>query len=190
MRFINILSIMLFTGMFALNGQKPAAPLGEVETTWPGIHFQVARIMRIPGDRLLVLVRVVATGAAPKGGTMIGIPVPVPANATQAEIDQGLYNPIPFSLDSSVMVDEATKTSYPTLKANPSENYMSGVLLCSLRPNQAEAMAVQFKAPPLRLDSRGKPAQQTVSITLTNAKEPISNIPLPMPARDAASVKQ
>lgn len=166
--------------------QPAPAMLGEVDTEWPGIRFQIVKVTSIPGNRFFVGVRIVASAEAPKGGTLIGTEVPIPPGATPADIEQGLYNPTPFSLDSAVLTDEKTKKKYPALTPQPGENYLSGPLLCSLRPLQAEAMGVQFTAPPVEYDEKGRPLKQVVSIVLPKAKAPINNIVLPPPPANSA----
>lgn len=165
--------------------QTPPSVLGEAETEWPGIRFQIFNVVAIPGNRLLIGVRVVASATAPKEGTLIGTKVPVPASATPTDIEQGLYNPVAFSLESAVMIDEKTKKEYKAVAPQPGENYLSGPLLCSLRPLQAEAMAVQFTAPPIEYDEKGRPLKRTVSVILPKAKTPINNVVLPLPAQPA-----
>ena len=57
-----LLIVILSVGSLPLQAQKKATPnLGEVETTWPGIRYQIFRVERMPPDRLLVGVRIVAT---------------------------------------------------------------------------------------------------------------------------------
>jgi hypothetical protein len=184
MKQILFVLVVLF-GSAAAWAQHAPAVLGEVDTEWPGIRFQIVKVASIPGNRLFVGVRVVAGAEAPKGGTLIGTEVPIPPGASPADIEQGLYNPIPFSLDSAVMTEEKTKKTYPALAAQPGESYLSGPLLCSLRPLQAEAMGVQFAVPPIEYDEKGQPLKQVVSIILPKAKTSIRNIVLPPPAISA-----
>ena len=54
----------------------------EVETTWPGVRFQIFRIERNSMNRLVVAVRIVATDKAPPSGTFLGTKTPIPANAS------------------------------------------------------------------------------------------------------------
>ena len=184
MKSILLVLFVLFSTAAAWAQNAPAV-LGEVDTEWPGIRLQIVKVASIPGNRLFIGVRIVAGAEAPKGGTLIGTEVPIPPGATPADIEQGLYNPTPFSLDSAVMTEERTKKKYPALKAQPGENYLSGPLLCSLRPLQVEAMGVQFAAPPIEYDEKGRPLKQVVSIFLPKAKAPINNIVLPPPANPA-----
>ena len=51
----------------------------------------------------------VATAQAPAGGTLVGYPVPVPPGLTPNQIALGDYRPQPFSLASSVMIDDLSK---------------------------------------------------------------------------------
>ena len=153
----------------------------DVATTWPEIHFQVFQIDRIAGHRLVVFVRVYASANAPVGGTFIAATISIPKDATPSMIDSGLYAPKPFSLESAIMTDEATKQTYPTLKpdlAGPS--YFPGKIIETLRPKEADMMSIQFPAPPPppSVDG-GPPPTQTISILLPNAKGPITGIIIP-----------
>lgn len=186
MRSLAILVIILVAGGGNLWAQKASAILGDVETEWPGIHFHVFRIIRIPGDRLLVGVRIVATPQAPGQGTLIGIEPKIPPDATPADIQAGRYNPAPFSLESSTMVEEKTSRKFATAQPGPNSNHISGEILCSLRPSQAETLAIEFPSPPVEYDSKGQPVKQFVSIFLTKAKAEIPHIPVPLPLTSAS----
>ena len=65
----------------------------EVETTWPGVRFQIFRIERNSMNRLVVAVRIVATDKAPPSGTFLGTKTPIPANASPIDIGMGVYDP-------------------------------------------------------------------------------------------------
>ena len=53
----------------------------EVETAWPGVRFEIFRVERIPSNRLVVAVRVLATEKAPPTGTFLGTGTPIPSTA-------------------------------------------------------------------------------------------------------------
>ena len=63
-----------FVSIGGLAAESDGAALGhtEVETNWPGVRFQIFRIERIPPNRLVVAVRIVATDKAPPEGTFLG----------------------------------------------------------------------------------------------------------------------
>jgi hypothetical protein len=154
----------------------------EVETNWPGIHFKFVRIERILDERLLVVVRIVATPQAPVTGTLIGVKPPAPAGATPGELRSGRYEPLPFSLESSVMIDDVTLQRFPALAPifPPGQKYAPASILTYLSPGRAEVLTLQFKVPPSALIADGgTPEKQTVSLLLTNAKAPMTRIPIP-----------
>jgi len=180
MKFSSILSFFLIVCLTGLPAQQPSGSPGDVETKWPGIHYQIFAIQRIGGDRVAVAVRVVATADAPKQGTLIGIKVPIPPGATKEDIKRGLYAPQPFSLAPSMIIDEKTNQQYPAVK--PIGNYIGPEILCHLRPGQAESLAVQFDLPPPPPDAMGRRPLQTATLLLFNADKPLTRVVIPPPA--------
>jgi hypothetical protein len=179
-----LLIVILSVGSRPLQAQKQEARnLGEVLTTWPGIRYQVFLIERMPQDRLLVGVRLVATSQAPPLGTLIGVSVPIPANATREDLLSGRYSPRPLSLASSEMIDEATKQKYRPLPPVPlaGRSVPPSVTLSNLRPGQAEVLSLQFPAPPMRFSDDPGKSKQTVTFVLPSAKGLITNVPVPAP---------
>ena len=82
--------------MAAIHAQEKDQTLGEVETNWPGIHYQITIIKRIPPGRLLVVIRVLATPQAPPGGTMLGFQPPIPPHLNLTSVQAAyLYPPRP-----------------------------------------------------------------------------------------------
>ena len=160
---------------------KPTLPEGE--TNWPGIHFQIMYLKRIQQNHLLVGVRLFATSQAPAGGTLIGSPVPIPANADPRDIAAGLYRPSPFTMESSVMTDELTQKAYPVVPsiAPPGHKYRPAVILETLAPGQSDTVTLQFEVPPPPPPPKpgDPPVKQTLSFLFTNAKGEIKNVPLP-----------
>lgn len=150
--------------------------MGEADTNWPGIRFQVVGFKRIPTNRLLVSVALVATPKAPVGGTAI-----VGKLEHTAEVEGG----IPFSLSTSTLTDEKTSQKYTALKPEPSgQQYIPGEVQTLLRPGQMEIMTVQFEVPP-PLPNAGHEEKQYVDVLLANAKAPIRLI---IPAADLDGV--
>ena len=178
------LGIILVCPLCAIAQQPAKKSKFEVETTWPGIHFKFVRIERILDERLLIVVRIVATPKAPATGTFIGVKPLVPPGATPEELRSGRYEPRPFSLASSVMIDDLTSQRFPALApiSPPGKEYVPAEVFASLLPGRAEVLTLQFRAPPappLAVADNRAPEKQTVSLLLTNAKAPITAIPIP-----------
>jgi hypothetical protein len=173
-----------------VHAQHTGANLGEAKMNLTGINCQITTIKRIPPNRLLVVVRLLATTETPPEGTLIGYTVTVPS-LSKAGPPTPHVDPTPFSLASSVMTDEKTKLTYPTLPpvAPPGKAYRPGVALGFLKPNQNLVLTLQFALPPpLPPDpATGVSPQQTVSFMFTNAKGPITHVTLPPPAPTAGA---
>jgi hypothetical protein len=151
----------------------------EVETKWPGVRFQLFRIERNSLNRLVVAVRIVATDKAPPSGTFLGTETPKPVNASPIDVGMGVYDPKPFSLAASQMIDDATGKKYSVLPslAPSGTMYLPDSTAKSLLPGQAEVLTIQFAVPP---PASGDEAQrQTVSLLLPNAKAAIQKVPIP-----------
>jgi hypothetical protein len=189
-KFVVCLAMVVFCPLSGVAQQAAKKSKFEVETTWPGIHFKFVKIERILDERLLVVVRIVATPQAPASGTLIGVKPPVPAGTTSEELRSGGYEARPFSLASSVMIDDLTLQRFPALPPvfPPGREYAPSEILSYLRPGHAEVLTLQFKAPPPT--HRGAPGKQTVSFLLTNAKGPISGIPVPAPDAQQLSMNR
>jgi hypothetical protein len=168
-----------------LHAQENVPQKLEIESIWPGIHIQINYVQRIPPDRLLVGVALVATADAPAKGTLIGTPQPIPANANPYDVAAGFYRSLPFSMTSSVMTDDISLTTYSPLDpiAAPGKRYRPAILLETLLPGQSARITLQFPIPPRPPPpAPGQPpVQQTISFLFTNAKAPIKNIPIPPP---------
>ena len=176
------------------NAQQSAKRF-EVETTWPGVHYKLVKIERILDERLLMVVLISATSKAPAKGTFIGVRPSVPANATVEERRSGRYEARPFSLASSVMIDDQTSQKFSALApvAPPGKDYASAQVFANLMPGRAEIMTLQFKVPPTSLNQTAEesPEKPTVSLLLTNAKAPITGIPIPFSgAEDLAAQRK
>ena len=107
--------------------------------------------------------------------TFIGVKPPI------EEGRSGSYELRPFSLASSVMiVDELTSKRFPALAPMfPGKEYAPAEILAYLSPGHAEVMTLQFKVPPASLIADGGTSEkQTVSLLLTNAKAPVTAIPI------------
>jgi hypothetical protein len=167
-----------------LQAQKAQVNLGECPTAWPGVIVRLVSVERIPNDRLMFLVRIVATSGA-NPGTLIGYPPIIPPNISKKQIANGAFLPEPYSLNSATMTDEQTGKTYPALptqSAPDGQAYRPSVLVSSLSPGQGTYMSVQFAIPPAPpANASGQPAKQTVSILLPMAKSPIPKIAVPTP---------
>ena len=171
----------------ALAGVVHAQPasLGAVDAAWQGVRLIIPKIERIEQDRLVVVVLIQATPAVPPSGVLVGIETPVPPGATKVDIDAGKYAPKPFSLASSVMIDDQTSQKFAVLPpvAPPGKEYFPGSYLGRLQPGQVDIMTIQFAAPPPPPSREGMPLpKQTVSFLLAGAKGAIAKVPIPPPA--------
>lgn len=166
--------------------QTPDPSQYDVATSWPSVHYQITVVQRIPGNRLLVAVRLYGKGDAPP--TLIGVQVAIPANATQPEVAAGLFRPKPFSISGATMTEEITKQTYTTLAPAPNSTpYLSPDVLLTLHAGESQVMTIQFPAPPPPDPSSGiDPKHQTVSILLPKAVKAVTGIVLPPPAPVAA----
>jgi hypothetical protein len=179
--------LILISGLHAQEYKASTKNRAEVETKWPGVIFTIPRLERIQGNRLLVVVRVIATSKAAASGTFLGTRPVIPPGTTKEELETNRYDGKPFSLASAVMTDEQTMQKYFVLPpvAPPGQRYFPGELSNSLRPGQAETLTMQFAAPPAPLSVEGEEsAKQTVSFLLPSAKGPIANISVPAPSPD------
>ena len=176
--------------MFEAQAQslQGAAGLPEVETTWPGVRFQLFRIERIPLNRLVVAVRIFASDKAPRSGTFLGTRTTIPANANREDIGMGLYDPKPFSLAGAAMIDEQSGQKYSVLPsiAPIGQRYLPSATLASLMPGQAEMLTIQFAVPPPP-PAEQRPQKQTASFLFPNAKAPITRVPIPTPGTSDGS---
>src|SRR5262245_59322373 len=93
--------VFLGIGVVTIQPQRDSNILGEIDSVWPGIQVQLAKVERIPLNRLLVVVRLVATKQAPTKGTLIGNRPHIPDNTPKDELLSARYSPGPFSLATS-----------------------------------------------------------------------------------------
>ncbi len=180
------LFLILFTlTLLPLTAQNKAA-LPEGETNWPGVRYQILYVHRILQNHLLVGIRIYATSKAPAGGTRIAKRNPITPDTAPQDIVDGTYVPSQFTMDSSVMTDELTQKTYPVVPsiAPPGKIYCPAVLLETLAPGQSDVVVIQFETPPLPPPPPPgqPPIKQTLSFLFTNAKGPITNVPLPPPS--------
>jgi hypothetical protein len=133
------------------------------------------------------MVCVIAAQKAAPSGVFLGAKPTTPPGVTEDELSTNRYDGKPFSLASSIMIDEQTLQKYPVLPAiAPSgKTYFPSELANNLLPGQAETLTIQFAAPPAppRIEGR-EPPKQTVSFLLTGAKGPITRVPIPPPGAE------
>ncbi len=189
MKYILIVAL-LFLALCPVRAQGELKVIGEADSKWPGIRYQLYSMVRFPPDHLLLGVRLVATSQAPSGGTLIGFPVSIPPNATKEDISAGKYAPRPLSLMSSIMIDDATQKSYSPVTGAPPPGriFYPSEIVETLLPGQALVLSVQFVVPPM--PEPDQPAtKQTVSFIFTDAKGSIKNVPVPplMPPAPSSS---
>jgi len=179
--------LFILVAIFPCAAQQLTAPLPDVRTTWPDIHYQVFRIDRISQNRIVIEIKIYATSAAPQEGTFIGVNVPIPKNTDPKMIAAGMYRPDPFSLGSAVLTDDATNQTYQMVLPDPAgPTYYPWQTIATLHPNQARPMDIEFPCPPPPpLGPDGTAPKQTISILLPNAKGPLVHITLPPPATPA-----
>ena len=153
--------------------------IGEVDTTLPGVRYELSRIERIPHNRLLVAVRILATAKTPAEGAFLGFQPQVPRNASRDALTSGRFAPRPLSFSSSQMIDQATDLKYPALTPIPvgGKEFLPAEVLGLLRPGQSRAVTLQFAVPKVLAGSEGSP--QVVSFLFPNAKGPITRVAIP-----------
>ncbi|MBE2178929.1 MAG: hypothetical protein IAE97_00455 [Chthoniobacterales bacterium] len=180
---------ILLLGLLPLSLTAQTPELPAVATEWPGVSYEVVRIERLPENRLLVLFQIAAgKGAAPKG-TFVGVPTPIPPNANPDDIRSGRYDPKPFSIAATTMIDETTGSRYPALPpvAPPHIVYPYPEVLVTLAPGgKSRMLSLQFQAPPALPDASGKVPPQSVSFLLPKAKGALTRVPVPPPVAPAS----
>ena len=178
-------SLCIATDLIAQDRSGRGENLGEIETKWPGILLAISRIERIQDNRLLVFVRVTATPKSARSGTFLGMGRPIPPGATHDDVSPEDLKP--FSLASTVMIDDQTQQKYDVLPpvAPPGKRYLPAGLANVLLPGERRTLSIQFTAPPAppRVEDR-EPPKQTVSFLLTGAKGPINRVPIPPPSEE------
>ena len=174
------------SGLWAQQSNPAPALLGTVDTTWPGIQFQVLKVQRTPGNRLLFFIVVYAKLEAPPAGTFIGLKVAAAKQVLSKNGPLGHFDPfqiMPFSIENSTITDEATKQTYSAVKLPPLG--IPASTLCTLHPDESTLMTVQFPSPPPIGPTTSVDPKQTVSILLPSARGPITKIVIPPPAPPA-----
>ncbi len=159
-------------------------PLAKTTSNWPGVDFEVMKIMRAAPDRVVLVVRVHA-GSGAANPTFIGFVKPSNADSVPAMGPAGDPQPDPLSLRGASLVDVATQKNFPALAEAPSSPFVGPMaLITSMRPNEWLQMGVQFPAPPTPpRDENGKVPEQKVFVVFPNAKLPTKEFVLPPPAQ-------
>ena len=179
-----ILSIFLMGALLQARAEEGGELGAPVDTKWPGVRVQVSEIRRIPGDRLLFVMVLVATAKAPIS-TLLGFPTPVPVNLPKA---YGVMNlpPQPYSIAAATMTEEKTQQTYHTLVPDPKGlHYRKSSVLTTLSPGRGCYMTIQFQTPPPPPPpAPGEPPpKQYVSLLIPQAVGPITHVMLPLPGQ-------
>jgi hypothetical protein len=176
--------LLFFLAIFSLpawcSSPAPAGPdTPFAASVWPGIEMHVEEIDRIAGNRLLVVIRLWASPKAPPS-TQIGLPPIIPPDEDKRKLP---LIPRPFSLHGSTMIEDLTQQKYDMLPVSQTGPiYRSSAILSSLSSGQSIYLTIQFAVPPpppVPPGALGRPPKQTVTFWLTNAKGPITHVPLP-----------
>lgn len=183
-RIVNLLACLGVASSLVLAQEPPAEKsLGEVETSLPGIMLVVAEIRRVDASHAIAVIRVKGDEKQ-KGDSPVQEPAAVPnppANASPEELEDPKYQSQPFSLLSSVLVDEATGTKYKAMALPIGMPFLGPSLLRStLEPGSWIQMAVCFSAPPpLPPGQDGKIPDQKITLLLSRAAKPLTGLLLP-----------
>lgn len=184
MRFL-FLSVFFVTTSLGLNAQTPAAsPTPDAESKWPGVRFQIAKMERLDATHLLVGVRINVSASAPQI-TLVGYPPPggFKSNPTQREMMSGKYEPKPYSLTISKLLDETTNVESTAADNLPAKPYFGlNTILDGLPPKSWMQMGVLFPVPPPQPPGPdGKIPPQLVTFLLPEAKTAIQHVSIPLP---------
>lgn len=164
--------------------KPPERTLGEADSEWPDVKFQVTQIQRINSGHLLVTIRLVV-GPDAANPTFIGIEpsggLKAPKDAPTEELASGKYDPTPFSLQKATLSDEATQQKYTALPGLPAQPFLGpNALMTTLRPGSWIQLAVQFPAPPPPpADAVRAKGEQKATLWLPKAKTPIKHLAIP-----------
>ena len=182
-RFLCLLGLLF--GFSAAMAQSLASHtvLGDTESEWPGIHYQMLELKRLPPNRLLILLQLIAlTGTPPNGTSIIG---PMGGGAG------GIKIPLPFSFDSSTMTDNLSGVSYPVLPsvAPRGRAYRGSQIRATLLLGQRIWLNLQFACPPPPPPPpEGQPPKkQILSFVFPKGDKPIQIELPPAPAPGAAA---
>lgn len=182
LRKVIVVLLALALSLSSKGQDKSNSSANDVATAWPGVHYQVTQLQTIPGDRVLVVLRIYATSGVPQSGTFIGVEVPIPPGTPPAMIASGIFRPKAFSFDSATLKDDLTQQTLTALAPDPSgPRYLPAKLLVVLHANESQMMTLQFPMPPSPPpDSSGaNNLPHTVSLYLPKATGPIKGLVLP-----------
>ena len=171
-------------GISPSKGQaQGGATVYGTDTQWPGIRFEIVNLQRTMQNRLAILVRIRARGGLPPQGIFLGTQPSIPPHATAIDLASGMYRPIPFSVRSTVMIDELSQQQYPSLPpiAPPGKAWLPALTSTNFHSFQSVYLNLQFAIPPPPPPppDGSKPPQQTLCFLFPKALGPIQHIPLP-----------
>jgi hypothetical protein len=143
--------------------------LGDTASEWPGVHYQLLELKRIPPNRLLILLQVIPSAGTPARGVDIIGPMVTVAG--------GISLPLPFSFDSSTMTETPSGISYPVLPsiAPPGRAYRASKIRATLAPGGKIWVNLQFACPPPPPPPAPgvPPPKQMLSFVFPKGKTPI-----------------
>lgn len=169
--------------VFASSTLLAQEPLGEVDTTLPGLKLVVTEIRRVDKGHAIAVVRIKVDE---KQTDTLSVQEPPlipnpPANATPRELEDPKYHSQPFSLLASALIDEASGKKYAAMALPIGMPFLGPSLLrSSLEPGSWIQMAVCFAAPPpLPPGQDGKIPDQKITLLLSRAAKPLKGLILP-----------
>jgi len=173
------LGLLLLLTLPPLSAQTPPGkPLASVATEWRGVHFDIAEILRLDGERILVAVRVRGDATAKNPTRISGADRSSPENPGDIES---------FTLAEATLTDEGSGQSFTAESGVPGSPFWGEPsIIATVRPNTWFQLAVCFKVPrPPQATPGGKPVEQKVTFHLPRAKGPIKGVTLPPPGESS-----
>ena len=185
----SLIGLLFFLGLGLLSAKcqtnVDAPKTYGVDTQFPGVRFDIMKIERTVQNRLMILVCIHATHDISPQGVFLGTRVIPPPHPTWQQVASGIYAPKPFSIRSTVMIDELSQQRYPTLRpvAAPGRGTLRDQTFARIGPGQSAFLNLQFAIPPPPPPppDGSKPPQQTLSFLFPKAAGPIQHVPLPPP---------
>ncbi len=165
----------------AVSAHAAKAGAKETASTIPDLILRVKDIKRPDEKHVIFVIEAVADVKARDEVRLEAKRLPIPKDATQEDIDSGVYDPRGFSLLPAEMVDETTGQKYSSVDLPRGAPFLgSSRIKTSLQPGASVQMAICVASPPpLPPDASGKPPEQKVTLTLPNTVKPITGLVLP-----------
>jgi len=150
----SLIGLLFFLGLGLLSAKcqtnVDAPKTYGVDTQFPGVRFDIMKIERTVQNRLMILVCIHATHDISPQGVFLGTRVIPPPHPTWQQVASGIYAPKPFSIRSTVMIDELSQQRYPTLRpvAPPGRGTLRDQTFARIGPGQSAFLNLQFAMPP------------------------------------------